>query len=120
MGFHDVAKRMRSGREVDEAPMAENPDDIMARALEAERRSSRRNDLVLGVLAVVGGGVVAVLWFSMMGQWTRALLGGADPDPRNSSMGLPGPVVYAIGGLALGAIVVGLRKILRGLGVLKR
>ena len=81
---------------------------------EAEKRSQRVKDLVLGPLLVVGGIVVGVLMYSTLRQAvaaTGSLLKTLAMTTFVTKLLLVAPVV---------ATIVGAHKILRGLGLLKR
>jgi hypothetical protein len=116
MGFEDAAKRMRAqhGGDVGGNPLLIDPDRMIADAVEAEKRSQRVKDLVLGPLLLVGGIVVGVLMYSTLRQvvvTTGSLLKALAMTTFLTKLLLVVPVV---------ATIVGAHKILRGLGVLKR
>jgi hypothetical protein len=118
MGFDDAARRMRGERGGGEVPSTIDPDQIIAEAVRAEQRSSRRKDLLLGAILMAGGGLVGVLWYDTMARVLAGWFGDARPAPEGKMM--PGPLMYLIGLFAIGAIIVGTLKMLRGLGVLRR
>lgn len=96
MAFDDLAKRM--GASAGEGSQVD-PDQIMAEAQAAARRSQRLSDLVLGPLLLLGGAGIAVLCYLVATQ---------------------GALMYGMGMFAIGAIIVGSQKLLRGVGLLRR
>jgi hypothetical protein len=99
MGFDDLAKRMGGSRggAVGDAAVARDPDQIMAEAQRAAERSSRISDLILGPLLLLGGAGILVLCFLVARQ---------------------GGLMYGMAFAAIGAVIVGGKKILRGLGLI--
>jgi hypothetical protein len=107
MAFEDAAKRMggKRGRQAGDGATVTDPDQIMADAVKAARRSSKIRDLVLGPILLVGGLVVGALCASTIRQ-----VGIMHMDR----------IMDALVVSAIVAIVVGSQKILRGIGILKR
>jgi hypothetical protein len=100
MAFDDLANRMGStrGGEVGRGSEGLDPDQIIADAVKAARRSRRLSDLILGPIALVGGAGIAVLCYLVATQ---------------------GALMYGMVFFAIGAIIVGSAKILRGVGLLE-
>jgi hypothetical protein len=95
MAFEDVARRLSGGRKGGVAPRsAVDPDQIVAGAVAANRRSDAIRDLVLGSVVVVGGRVIAVL--------------AAPPSGRHTA-----DAVLRI--IALGVSLLGAARLVRGL-----
>jgi hypothetical protein len=111
MAFDDLARRM--GAQPGSASGTTDPDQIIAEAQIAARRAARTRDLVLGVLLLVGGAIIVVLWLSVYARaiTTSGLRSKAEHDVWGS---------YYIVAAGAGAIIVGVHKLLRGIGVLKR
>jgi hypothetical protein len=116
MGFEDAAKRMRAqhGKDVGGNPLLIDPERMIADAVEAEKRSQRVKDLVLGPLLVAGGVVVGVLMYSTLMQAvaeTGSLWKTLAMTSLYMKLLLFAPVV---------AVIVGARKILCGFGLMRR
>src|SRR5882724_5693701 len=108
MGFDDLARHMasRDGKKklVEQVGDA---DQIVEEAARADRRMSRRRDLILGPLLLVGGIVVLLLNYLV-------LVDAADPTPnphRPPSEG-PYPIYFTVA--AASAVIIGLRQTIRG------
>lgn len=98
MSFDDLAKRMGKPRgDIGDSPGTRDPDQIMADAQRAAERSSRISDLVLGPMLLLGGAGILVLCYLVARQ---------------------GGLMYGMAVAAIGAILVGLRKVARGLGLM--
>jgi hypothetical protein len=105
--------RSQRGGDVGGNPLLIDPDRMVADAAEAEKRSQRVKDLVLGPLLLVGGIVVGLLMYSTLKQAaaaTGSMLKTLAMTTYGTKLLLVAPVV---------ATIVGAHKILRGLGILK-
>lgn len=96
MGFDDLAKRMgnSSGGAVGDATGARDPDQIMAEARRAAERSSRISDLILGPMLLLGGAGILALCYLVAKE---------------------GGLMYGVAAAGIAAIVVGARKLFRGI-----
>jgi len=105
MGFDDLAKHMakRDGRKKSQSKTGD-ADQIVAEAIKADQRLNRTRDLVLGPLLLVGGLGIEVLVYSMLRNDSSELV-------REQSLSY----VIMGGVFALGLIIVGLLKTIRGL-----
>ena len=114
MAFDDLARRLGARPGVGGAAGTTDPDQIIAEAQSAARRAAQLRDLVLGPLLLAGALLVMVLWISI----TRDAATTRDPRNANSSdlFGYS-PYVWTV---VIGASIVGLHKILRGIGLVKR
>jgi hypothetical protein len=109
MGFDDLAKHMAS-RDRKQVPIRPaDLDKFLADGASADRRTSRVRDLILGALLLVGGGVVLALYVLYL---LDAMDTTRHPDRHEVRFTLWGPIVMAV---AAGAMVVGLRQLVRGL-----
>jgi hypothetical protein len=100
MALDDLASRMKPGRAgAAGKPPAIDPDQIMAEARQAAARAERLSDLVLGPILLLGGAGIAALCYLVATQ---------------------GGLMYGMAIAALIAIVVGSKKLLRGIGLLER
>lgn len=120
MSFDDLAKRLGGPRGgIGDSSGTRDPDQIMAEAQRAAERSARIRDLVLGPMLLVGGATIAVLWFSVMRQRSAIIHNPGLAEQRSTLVGL-GPMIHWILVAAVAGILLGTRKILRGIGVLTR
>lgn len=110
MAFDDLAKRMGARPGVGSASGITDPDQIVAEAQSAARRAARTQDLVLGPILLIGGFVVLVFWYLLVVAKTGRPL-------RVSWTELKGMSYVAAAGV--GALIFGIYKILRGIGILK-
>jgi len=107
MAFDDLARHMasRGGKKV---PVG-TADQVVAEAEKAARRMSRRRDVILGLLLLVGGLVI-------LGLYGLTILDAFNPTPsrlRPPSGTVGFPIYIAVAGG--GAVIVGLQKLIRGL-----
>lgn len=117
MAFDDLARRMGAspGTGGSSGSATVDPDQIIAEAQIAARRAARLRDFVLGPLLLVGGVIIVLLWINVR------VHAATTTDPRDTTIrprdfSMMSYIVVA----GVAAIVVGLHKILRGLGVFKR
>lgn len=108
MGFDDLARHMasRDGKKK-LAEQAGDADQIVEEAARVDRRMSRRRDLILGPLLLVGG--IVVLLFNYL-----VFVDAADPTPnphRPTSEGAY-PIYFTVA--AASAVITGLRWTIRG------
>ena len=97
MAFEDVAKRMKPGRGgqvADAQPI--DPDQIIAEAQRAARRSARTSDLILGPMLLAGGAGILWLCYAVAKQ---------------------GGYMYGMVVAAVVAISIGFRKVARAIGL---
>ena len=107
MAFDDLARHMAS-RDGKKVPVG-SADQVVAEAERAARRMSRKRDVILGLLLLVGGLVI-------LGLYGLTILDAYNPRP--SSLRPPDdtavfPIYIPVAGGA--AVIVGLQKLVRGL-----
>lgn len=110
MGFDDLARHMASRDGTKAKPGPITADAFLAEAAESDRRLSRKRDLILGPILLVGG--LVVLAFLAL-----YLLDAFDPTPHPERPPGEDTVLVPIGATVFvgGMVITGLLQTIRGL-----
>jgi hypothetical protein len=110
VAFDDLARHMAS-RDGKKVPVG-SADQVVAEAQQVARRMSRKRDVILGLLLLVGGLVI-------LGLYGLTYLDAVNPTPSplrppSGDMHFSRYMWYALVA-SIGAVIVGLQKLIRGL-----
>ncbi len=110
MAFDDLARHM-AARDGKKPTQPASVDDFLAEAIESERRLSRKRDLILGPVLLLGGLVIlAFIALYLADAFSDTPHPQRPPETSNKILVPTGGVVFA-GGM----VIVGLKKMFRGL-----